>query len=168
MISLIAAMDLGRLIGVDGQMPWHLPDDMGWFKRQTMGKPVIMGRKTFESIPARFRPLAGRRNIILTHNHAFIAPDCAIAHTVDEAITIAPAPELMVIGGGTLYEQFLPMADRLYLTLIDHRFSPTPSPTYFPAYDLAEWDEVYREERGVNGRYSHPFTWLILERRQSG
>ena len=168
MLSLIVAMDLGRLIGVDGQMPWHLPDDMGWFKRQTMGKPVIMGRKTYASIPTQFRPLVGRTNIILTRNHAFVAPDCRIAHTVDEAITIAPAPELMVIGGGTLYEQFLPMADRLYLTLIDHRFSPTPPPTYFPAYDANQWRETYREEHAVNGRHVHPFTWLILERKQSG
>ena len=166
MISLIAAMDLGRLIGVDGQMPWHLPDDMGWFKRQTMGKPVIMGRKTFESIPARFRPLAGRRNIILTHNHAFIAPDCAIAHTVDEAMTIAPAPELMVIGGGMVYEQFLPLADRLYLTLINGRFPPTSSPTYFPAYDANKWQEIHREEHEINGRHAHAFTWIILERKR--
>ena len=167
MISLIVAMDLERLIGVDGQMPWHLPDDMGWFKRQTMGKPVIMGRKTYDSIPAQFRPLAGRTNIILTHNHAFIAPDCRIADTVAEALTIAPAPELIVIGGGTLYEQFLPMADRLYLTLIDHRFPPTPSPTYFPAYNANQWQETYREEHDVNGRHAHRFTWLILERKRS-
>jgi len=166
MISLIVAMDLDRLIGVDGQMPWHLPDDMGWFKRQTMGKPVIMGRKTYASIPARFRPLVGRHNIILTRNRAFVAPECTIAHTVAEATAHVAAHEAMVIGGGTLYEQFLPLADRLYLTLINGRFAPTSAPTYFPAYDANQWQETYREEHGMDDRHAHPFTWLILERKQ--
>ena len=133
-----------------------------------MGKPVIMGRKTYVSIPARFRPLVGRHNIILTRDHAFVAPECAIAHTVNEAINIASAnaPETMVIGGGMVYEQFLPLADRLYLTLINGRFSPTSSPTYFPAYDAANWQESYREEHEINGRHAHAFTWIILERKQ--
>lgn len=151
-------------------MPWQLPDDMSWFKRQTMGKPVIMGRKTYESIPARFRPLTGRHNIILTSNRAFNAPNCAIAHTIADGITIASAhekmetaQEVMVIGGGSVYAQFLPMVDRLYLTLINGRFTPT-SPTYFPAYAPSEWHETYREERPKNGRHAHSFTWLILDR----
>ena len=166
MISLIVAMDVDRLIGVDGQMPWRLPDDMGWVKRQTMGKPVIMGRKTYASIPARFRPLVGRHNIILTRNRTVVAPECAIAHTVAEAMAVAVAPEVMVIGGGTVYEQFLPLADRLYLTLINGRFSPTSAPIYFPAYDANQWQETYREEHGMDDRHAHPFTWTILERKE--
>ena len=150
-------------------MPWHLPDDMDWFKRQTMGKPVIMGRKTYESIPARFRPLVGRKNIILTHDRMFVAPDCTIAHTIDDAVAIAPATvqEVMVIGGGTLYEQFLQIADRLYLTLIDHQFAPAFTSTYFPAYDVNLWQETYREKHEINGRHAHRFIWLILERKKA-
>ena len=166
MISLIVAMDLDRLIGVGGQMPWHLPDDTGWFRRQTMGKPVIMGRKTYASIPARFRPLAGRANIILTRDHAFAAPECAIAHTVAAAVeAIATVPEAMVIGGGTVYEQFLPLADRLYVTLINGRFSPTSSPTYFPAYDAHNWQESHRQTHEQDSRHAHAFTWIVLERK---
>ncbi len=165
MLSLIVAMDIDRLIGVNGRIPWHLPDDMAWFKRQTMGKPVIMGRKTYQSIPARFRPLAGRRNIILTRDDNFTAPDCTIAHTLDEAIIAANAPEIMVIGGGTLYEQFLPIADRLYLTLLHSRFTPSPAPACFPDYNDGDWQETYREEHQIDGRHAHPFTWFILERK---
>ncbi len=165
MLSLIVAMDIDRLIGVNGRIPWHLPDDMAWFKRQTMGKPIIMGRKTYQSIPARFRPLAGRHNIILTRDDSFTAPDCTIARTLDEAITAADAPEIMVIGGGTLYEQFLPIADRLYLTVLHSRFTPSPAPAYFPDYNDGDWQETYREEHQIDGRHTHPFTWFVLERK---
>ncbi len=164
MISLIVAMDLDNLIGTNGRLPWNLPADMAWFKQQTMGKPVIMGRKTYESIPARFRPLAGRENIVLTNNYAFAAADCIIVHTIDEAVTAVDALEMMVIGGGLLYEQFLPIADRLYLTLINGRFAPTPSPAYFPAYNADVWQEIYREEHGADGRHTHTLAWIIMER----
>ncbi len=122
-ISFVFAMDRSRLIGAGGGLPWHLPDDMKHFRQVTMGKPVLMGRVTYESIPDRFRPLAGRTNIILTNQIGYEARGCLVVHSLDEAVAAAAGqPELMVIGGAQIYEQLLPRADRLYLTLIDANF----------------------------------------------
>ncbi|MCB9421860.1 MAG: type 3 dihydrofolate reductase [Ardenticatenaceae bacterium] len=161
-LSLIAAMDKNRLIGVNGRIPWHLPDDMKWFREQTMGKPVIMGRKTFESIPIRFRPLPGRHNIVLTRRHDFEAEGVTAVHSVEAALTAAgDVAEVVVIGGAELYAQLLPQADRLFLTLIDAEFE---GDAYFPGFDPAQWRETYRQERPADERHDYPFTWLILER----
>ena len=162
-ISLIVAMDRKRLIGRDGRLPWRLPDDMQWFRQQTMGKPVIMGRKTYESLPARFRPLPGRGNIIVTRNRLYQAEGAAVVHTLTDALAAAgEAPEVMVVGGAQLYARLLPQADRLYLTLIDAEFA---GDAHFPEIDPAEWQEISREEHEADGRHAHRFSWVILTRR---
>lgn len=161
-ISLIVAMDKNRLIGANGRLPWHLPDDMKWFREQTMGKPVIMGRKTFESIPERFRPLPGRHNIVLTHRRDYAAEGVTVVHTIEAALTAAgDVAEIVVIGGAELYTQLLPQADRLYLTQIDAEFD---GDAYFPEFDLAVWHEIYRQEHLADDRHDYAFTWLIWER----
>lgn len=162
MISLIVAMDKNRLIGVNGRLPWRLPDDMKWFREQTMGKPVVMGRKTYESIPDRFRPLPGRRNIVLTRSDNYEIEGVTAVHTIEAALAAAgDVEEIVVIGGAELYAQLLPMADRLYLTLIDAEFE---GDAYFPEFDLAQWREISRQEHPADDRHDYPFTWLVLER----
>ncbi|HID54095.1 MAG TPA: dihydrofolate reductase [Anaerolineae bacterium] len=161
-ISLIVAMDRNRLIGTAGSIPWHLPDDMGWFVKQTIGKPVIMGRKTYDSIPPRFKPLQGRHNIILTRQLDYAAPGCAVVHSPEAALAAAgDAPEIIIGGGAALYRRFLPQAGRLYLTLVDGAFS---GDVYFPEWDTAVWRETFRQTHPADERHPHPFTWLILER----
>lgn len=162
-ISAIVAMDQNRLIGAGDSLPWRLPDDMGWFRRQTMGKPVIMGRKTYESIPAKFRPLPGRRNIVLTRDVAYRAPGAAVVRTVAAALAAAaPADEVMIAGGAQIYAAFWPHINRLYLTEVDGRFS---GDVYFPDVDWELWHETVCESHPRDARHAHAFTWRILERR---
>lgn len=161
-ISLIVAMDHNRLIGADGGLPWRLPDDMGWFVRQTMGKPVIMGRKTYDSIPAKFKPLHGRHNIIVTRNRAYRAPGCTVVHSLADGLAAAgEAPEIMIGGGTQIYAQTLPLAHRLYLTRVHGAFT---GDAYFPDFDPAGWRETFCQEHAADARHSVPFTWLIWER----
>jgi dihydrofolate reductase len=118
--SLIVAMDENRLIGSNNGLPWHLPADLAFFKRTTMGKPIVMGRKTFESIG---RPLPGRRNIVVTRDPDFSAAGCDIANSIDAALDLcADDEEVMLIGGASLYQQSLSRATQLYITQIHHRF----------------------------------------------
>ena len=157
-------MDRNRLIGANNQVPWRLPDDMRFFSEITMGKPVVMGRKTYESIPERFRPLAGRTNIVLTTQVEYVAPGCVVTHSLTAALNAAEgAQELMVIGGAKIYEQFLPQADRIYLTLVDGKFE---GDVYFPQLDMAKWREATREEHGRDEKHAYPFAFLLLERLQ--
>lgn len=157
-ISLIAAMGKNRTIGKDNSLPWKLPADMKRFKELTSGKPVIMGRKTFESIG---RPLPNRKNIIITRDKNYKADNCIIVHSADEAIKAAKGnEEVMIMGGAEIYKQFLPRADRLYLTLIDEEFE---GDAYFPEFDKNEWEEVSREEHeSDNLRYS----FIVQERKR--
>ena len=156
-------MDNNRLIGVDRGLPWRLPEDMKHFRRVTMGKTVLMGRVTYESIPPRFRPLPGRTNIVLTRQEAYAAPDCILVNSLDEALAAAAGqPELMVIGGAKLYEQLLPQAGRLYLTLVDGEFS---GDAYFPELDWSQWREVSRQAFERDERHDAAFTILLLERK---
>jgi len=139
MISMIAALATGQVIGVDNRMPWHLPADLRHFKQVTLGKPVIMGRRTFESIG---RPLPGRTNIVLTRDPHWQAAGVLVAHTPEQALELAgEADEVMVIGGGKVYEQFLPQAQRLYLTHVD--FEPRGD-TRFPDYEQYAADNHFR------------------------
>ncbi|HDU8493420.1 TPA: type 3 dihydrofolate reductase, partial [Aeromonas hydrophila] len=136
MISMIAAMAHDRVIGLDNQMPWHLPADLAHFKRVTLGKPVLMGRKTFESIG---RPLPGRRNLVISRNPDYRADGVEVIDSVEAALALlagSDVAELMVIGGGHLYGQLLPRADRLYLTRID---LAVEGDTRFPAFDEGDW-----------------------------
>jgi dihydrofolate reductase len=162
LISLVAAMDQNGVIGAEGALPWRLPDDMRRFREITWGKPVVMGRKTYESLPERFRPLPGRRNIVLTRQAGYAAPGCTRVHSVEAALEAAgDAPEVMVIGGAELYAQLLPRAGRIYLTLVDGAFA---GDAYFPPLDWGAWRIVQREPHPPDTRHAHAFTFLILER----
>lgn len=141
LISLIAAMANNRVIGKDNAMPWHLPADLGHFKTVTLGKPIIMGRKTYESIG---RPLPGRKNIVISRDSSYTIEGCETANSLDEAIElVSDVEEIMIIGGGHLYSQTLPHADRLYLTFIDLNVD---GDTQFPEFEHLELTEVKREK----------------------
>ena len=155
-------MDNNRLIGSNNRLPWRLPDDMKWFVDQTMGKPVVMGRKTYDSIPPRFKPLNGRKNIILTRNPDYEAPGCTVVHSLDEALQAAAnVPEVIIAGGTQIYELTLPVAQRIYLTQVDDTFA---GDAYFPRLDYSVWHEIYRQTHQRDERHSHLFTWIILEK----
>ncbi|MBW2472126.1 MAG: type 3 dihydrofolate reductase, partial [Deltaproteobacteria bacterium] len=139
-ISLIVAMAENRVIGRDNQLPWRIPADLKHFKALTMGKPIIMGRKTYESIG---RPLPGRDNIVITGDTSYRAEGCQVVHTLEEALRSAGgAEEAMIIGGATLYRQTLKDADRLYLTLVK---AQPEGDTWFPKIEPQEWREIRRE-----------------------
>ena len=158
-ISLIAALDRNGLIGADGDIPWRLPADLEYFKATTMGKPILMGRKTHESIG---KPLPGRHNIVLTRQPTYQAPGCTIVHSIPAAMAAAgTATELMVIGGSTVYEALLPYADRLYLTYIDGVFD---GDTYFPPFSREAWHVVSEEAHPPDGKNPHPYRFVVLER----
>lgn len=159
---MIAAMANNRVIGLDNKMPWHLPADLQHFKKVTTGKPVIMGRKTFESIG---RPLPGRRNIIITRNSEYTAQGIEVVTTPDAALKlVATAEEVMIIGGGNIYEQFLPKAERLYLTFID---LDVKGDTQFPDYNkVANWYVKEEQENHPDDKNlsSYKFVTLYKER----
>jgi dihydrofolate reductase len=132
-ISLIAAIAADRVIGNRGALPWRLPDDLARFKRLTMGHPVVMGRATFQSME---RPLPGRRNIVLTRDPAAAIAGCEIAHSREEARALGGGQEIFVIGGAAVYALFLPVADFMYLTLVDAK---VPGDTFFPDVPWRQW-----------------------------
>lgn len=159
-ISLIAAMTHDRVIGIENRLPWTLPSDMRWFRKHTMGKPIIMGRKTFESFGAK--PLPGRMNIIVSRDKDYLADGCRVVHSIDEALKAAGVvEEIMVIGGASFYDQLLPHAQRLYLTYVDVDIK---GDAWFPELDSNHWREVERIEKlkDENNPYDHQF--VILER----
>ena len=159
MITFIAALDRNRAIGRAGAMPWHLSDDLKRFKALTLGKPVLMGRKTALAIG---RPLPGRPNLVLTR--AGVAPfeGQTVVHSLDEAVARAGNGELMVIGGGEVYALALPYATRMHLTEID---TATPdADTFFPAFDPGEWREVARAHHPADARHPLAFDFVDYER----
>lgn len=159
MITLVAALDRNRAIGRAGAMPWHLSDDLKRFKALTLGKPVLMGRKTALAIGS---PLPGRSNLVLTR--AGVAPfdGQIVVHSLDDAVAHAGASELMVIGGGEIYALTLPRATRMHLTEID---TATPdADTFFPAFDPGQWREVAREQHPIDARHSLAFDFVDYER----
>lgn len=161
-ITLIAAMDRNRAIGRDNALPWHLPDELKLFKAQTLGKPILMGRRTAESLG---RALPGRLNLVLTRRvqlpvagtHPFADLDAAIAHC-------AGADELMVIGGGAVYEATLPLADRLLLTEVDTEVDGAD--TWFPPFDRAQWIEVARQRHAPDARHAVGYEVVELLRKR--
>ncbi|MBI3027215.1 type 3 dihydrofolate reductase [Candidatus Woesearchaeota archaeon] len=155
-ISLIAAMGKNNVIGKDNSLPWKLPADMKRFKELTTGKPVIMGRKTFESIG---KPLPNRKNIVITRDKDYRAKGCIVVHSADSALKAATkAEEVMVIGGEQIFKEFLPKANKMYLTFIYKDFD---GDAYFPEYDKSEWKEIKREEY-KNENYK--FVFVILQK----
>jgi dihydrofolate reductase len=143
-LIVIAAVARNGVIGNGGALPWHLPEDLAHFRRVTMGCPVIMGRRTWESLPARFRPLPGRRNIVVTRDAAWRAEGTEAAASLPQAVALAgDAPRVFVIGGAQLYAAALPLADEVHLTEIDRDFDGS---THLPAWERDGFDEVAREE----------------------
>lgn len=161
-ISVIAAIDCNRAIGKDNQLLWQIPGDLPRFKRLTAGHPVIMGRKTWESLPEKFRPLPDRTNIVITRDSSYDAPGAILAQSFPEALSLARdakgSEEIFAIGGQQVYECALPFATNLYLTLVD---GEKEGDAFFPAYEEQFTKEIAREEREQDGlRY----VWLDLER----
>ena len=160
LIAIIAAMDRNRLIGDGDRLPWRLPADMRRFRALTMGKPIIMGRRTHESIG---KVLPGRRNIVLSRNPDYRAPGCVVVADLDEALGVCDdVPEPMVIGGAQLYAAALPRAHRMYLTLLHGSFSGA---TWFPEYDHRRWRELSCEDHEADTDSPCAFSFVDLERR---
>lgn len=159
-IALVAAMANQNVIGLNNQMPWHMPADLAHFKQVTLGKPVIMGRKTYDSIG---RLLPGRRNIIISRQRAPAQLAADWVHSVDDALAlVADQPEVMIIGGAELYQQMLPRADRLYLTHIDF---DTEGDAYFPHYQSdSDWRLVHSEEFTADSKNPHSYRFVLLEK----
>ncbi len=158
-ISLIAAIDRNRLIGNNNQLPWHLPVDFAHFKSVTMGKPVVMGRKTFESIG---RPLPGRQNIVLTRDVDYRAAKVDLARDLDHAIELAgEADELMVIGGSAIYVLALPQATRVYLTHVEAEFT---GDAWFPELDPMEWSIIEQTKSEIDEKNAWPCRFVTYEK----
>ena len=163
-ISIIAAMDKNRLIGKGGALPWHIPEDLKRFKKITTGHPIIMGRKTFESIG---RALPQRKNIIITRDKNFKSPsETIVANSIDEAlVSTKDDDEVFIIGGGELFQQILPQVDKMYLTFIEYEFAHNGQNTYFPSIDFNAWDEIKREVVEKNEQNPFKYTFVIYKKR---
>jgi len=158
-ISMIAAVAHNNVLGADNKIPWHMPKDFQYFKRMTMGKPIIMGRKTFASLG---KPLPGRHNIVMTTQQDFNADDCTIVHTPEQALAACGnCEEAMVIGGAEIYQLFLDQADRIYLTEIT---LDCHGDTFFPEFDKTIWEEVQREPQASDEKNPHPYSFVIYEK----
>lgn len=161
-ISLVAAMARNGVIGRDNAMPWRLPEDLKHFKDATLGAPVVMGRLTWDSLPARFRPLPGRRNVVITRNPDWHAEGAEVAHSLDEALQrLAGADTVYVVGGAQLYAQALERADELLLTEIARDFA---GDTRFPDFDRSRFVEVARETRRAAPPNDFDFAWVTYRR----
>ncbi|MFO1258322.1 MAG: type 3 dihydrofolate reductase [Gammaproteobacteria bacterium] len=158
-ISLISAMSQKHVIGRNGQLPWHLPADLKYFKEKTLGKPIVMGRKTFDSIK---KPLPGRHNIVLTRDQRFEAPGCTVVSTVQKALEVAgDVEEVMIVGGETIYRLFLPEATRIYLTIIEQDFE---GDTYFPKWE-GDWKVISSEKHPPDEKNPYHYQFILLERK---
>jgi len=157
-ITIIAAMARNRAIGLAGAMPWRLPGELRHFKETTMGKPIVMGRKTWESIG---RALPGRQNIVVTRNRDYRAENCLVVQSLTLAIEGAEGDEIMVIGGGQLYRQALPAADRMVLTLVD---CAPAADTWFPEWNESEWTEISRRSQAIDENNELAFEIIELIR----
>ena len=164
-LALIVAAAENGVIGRDNKLPWHLPEDLGYFKRVTMGKPIVMGRKTYESIG---RPLPGRTNIVITRNPEWQAegvralPDLEAALALAEEIALIDgAEELMVIGGAEIYAAALPLAERLYLTRVH---ADVPGDAWLPDIDWSQWQELGRERHSASEANPYDYSFLVYGR----
>ncbi len=166
-IALVVAMGENRAIGRDGGLPWRLSSDLRIFRKITMDKPIIMGRRTFSSLP---RVLDGRLNIVLTRNAAFEAPGAVMASTLEEALDVARrearrtgVDEIMVIGGADVFSAVLPQAGRIYLTEVG---AAPDADTWFPEFEGSEWREVSRQHHARGPRDDYAFSFVVLERKK--
>jgi len=159
MISIIVAASANNVIGAEGDLPWRLSDDLKRFKAITMGKPIVMGRKTWDSIG---RPLPGRQNIVITRQAGFVADGCDVVASKEEAITVAAgASEIMVIGGSQVYALFLPNAERLYLTRVH---AEVEGDAFFPEVDKTEWRLVSDEPHFADEKNAFDYSFRLYER----
>lgn len=159
-VALILAMAENGVIGDKGTIPWRIPDDMRRFKALTMGKPIVMGRKTWDSLPKK--PLPGRTNIVITRDRAFTSAGATVVHSFDEAFALAEkerAAEIMVIGGAEIYRATLPRADRVYLTEVH---ADLRGDTKMPKFDASQWRETSREAQATDRGLS--YSYVTLER----
>ena len=164
-ISMIAAVSKNRVIGRDNDLPWKLPDDMKFFMETTKGHHSIMGRKNYESIPHKFKPLPNRTNIVVTRQKNFNAPGCIVVDSVEKGLTIARQnheTEAFVIGGAEIYKLGLPFADRLYLTEINAEIQ---GDTFFPEYDKSQWKETSRQHHGKDERHVYDFDFVVYDKK---
>ena len=165
-ISLIVALSQNHVIGRNNNLPWYLPNDLKYFKQVTMGLPIIMGRKTFESIG---KPLPGRTNIVITRNAQWNADGVRVVASIEEGIKLAEAiseidgrDELMVIGGDQIYRLALPLVDRLYLTEVH---AHVEGDAYFPEFDRSRWDEIAREDYQASEPNPYDYSFVVYDRR---
>lgn len=160
-ISMIAAMTDERVIGIKNRLPWKLPNDMKWFRQHTLGKPIIMGRKTFESFGSK--PLPDRTNIIITRDESYQAKDSIVVHSIEEALDSAgDVAEVMIIGGASFYEQMLPRANRLYLTFVHAKID---GDAWFPEVDFSEWNEAEHIDCEADEKNPLAHSFVILDRK---
>ncbi len=160
-ISIIAAISEKGVIGAGNELLWHLPEDLKNFKKLTLGKYILMGRKTWESIG---KPLPGRTNIVITREPVYEAVGCVIVNSIEEALEVARAnnqDEIFIIGGGEIYKKTLPLADRLYLT---HVHTDLPGDTFFPEVDWSQWQKV--DEKSYDQNSDHPYSFTMAEYRK--
>jgi dihydrofolate reductase len=164
-VSLVYAMANNRVIGRNNQLPWYLPNDLKYFKSVTLGKPIIMGRKTFDSIG---KPLPGRANIVITRDTSWQHEGVKVCHSAQEAIAMAESiaeidgvDEVMVIGGSQIYAELLPKADRMYMTQVHAEVEGDAS---FPDFDLSQWQEVAREDYSAEGPNPYDYSFVVLDR----
>jgi dihydrofolate reductase len=154
-ITIVAAMGRNRAIGLDGALPWHLPRELRHFKETTMGKPIVMGRRTWQSIG---RALPGRQNLLVTRDVSFRAEGCEVLGSLEAAVASARGPEVMIIGGGQLYQQTITDADRMVLTLVD---CAPPADTWFPEWREEEWRRISERKERADER--NPFDYRVIE-----
>ncbi|HYB32935.1 MAG TPA: type 3 dihydrofolate reductase [Steroidobacteraceae bacterium] len=162
LVSLIVAMAQNGVIGRGNALPWRLPEDLKRFRAFTLGKPILMGRKTFESLG---RPLPGRANLVLTRDRGWFSHGVIVVHSVEEALAQAGASdELVAIGGAEIYRLVLPFARRIYLT---HVHADVPGDTFFPDFDPTQWADVECSTHPADDEHAYPVTFVTLERRNA-
>jgi dihydrofolate reductase len=161
-LSMISAVAENRIIGNKNTLPWHMPADFKYFKENTLNKTIVMGLNTFKSIAGK--PLPQRKNIILNNDASYVPPEgCFVAHSIDELLEMTKNdPEVMICGGASVYKQFLPLAQRLYLTYIHQSFE---GDTYFPEVNLAEWKETKRIDNKADEKNKYDYSFVVLERK---
>jgi len=157
-ISYVVAYAKNRIMGINNQLPWHLPDDLQHFKKLTLEKALLMGRKTYQSIG---RPLPKRRNIVLTRDQNLQIPGCEVIHNLDDLVKILPEnTEVMIAGGADIFKLMLPYADTLYVTEIKHNLS---GDTYFPKLEPQHWLEISREHHPADAKHLYPFDFVTYQ-----
>lgn len=163
-VSMIAALTKNNVIGKNNDLPWHLPDDMKYFMQTTKGHFVIMGRKNYQSIPEKFRPLPNRTNIVITRQTNFEAPGCQVINSLDEAIAVckkANPKEIFLIGGSSIYKEGLQFANKLYLTEIHAEID---GDVYFPQINKNDWKEKSRVPHSNDDRHQYAFDFVVYEK----